>query len=134
MSKSGQFIKRLNKYGTDIVVHNKPNVSTKCTCWNFGWPDKDCSICGGKGYIEVPREVGVKAFIFPLRDSDKQIDYMNIGVAIGGQCMAYFSPDMDLDSAQYVEWDNIEYKVTGVDRALIGNEMIYRSCHLDKVD
>jgi len=134
MSKASQYIKRLNMYGTDVIIHNKPSTTHKCTCWEFGWPNKDCPLCGGKGYIDNIGEIIVKAFIFPLRDSDKQIDYMNIGVAIGGQLMGYFSPDLDLDSAQYIIWDNIEYKVTGVDRAIIGSEMIYRSCHLDKVD
>jgi hypothetical protein len=134
MSKSEEFIKRLNKYGADVIVHNKPTTSKKCSCWLYGWPDKDCELCGGKGYTDIIKIVETKAFIFPLRDSDKQLDFINIGVAIGGQIMAYFSPEFELSLAEYVFWDDIKYKVTGVDRASIGNEMIYRSCHLDKVD
>jgi len=134
MSKSEEFIKRLSKYGTDVIVYNKPTASEKCSCWEYGWPDKDCVECAGRGYTDNIKVIEIKAFLFPLRDSDKQLDFLNIGVAIGGQIMAYFSPEFDLNSAEYVIWDDIRYKVTGIDRAIIGNEMIYRSCHLDKVD
>jgi len=134
MSKSNEFIKRLNKYGTTISVYSIPSSSNKCTCWTYDWPDKDCMICGGKGYIDSIVAFDIKAFIFPLRDSDKEIDHINIGKAIGGQIMAYFSPEFNLESIEYAVWDNIKYKITGVDRAIIKDEMIYRSCHLDKVD
>lgn len=134
MSKSGAFIARLNRYGTTVSVEMMPTSTTQCSCVEYGWPNPDCTICDGKGWSEDVDVVSVKAFIFPLRDSDKWLDYINIGVAIGGQIMAYFSPLFDLPSAQHVIWDDIRYKVTGVDRAIIADEMIYRSCHLDKVD
>ena len=134
MSKSAEFLKRLNKYGTMVIVHMIPSIANKCTCWEYEWPDKDCILCNGTGYTDAEEIIETKAFIFPLRDSDKELDFMNIGIAIGGQIMAYFSPEFDLPAAQYIIWDEIKYKVTGVDRALIGKEMMYRSCHLDKVD
>jgi hypothetical protein len=134
MSKSAEYLKRLNKYGTDVEVHMIPSTDNKCTCWEYEWPNKDCPICNGTGYTDEGEVISVKAFVFPLRDSDKELDFINIGIAVGGQVMAYFSPDFDLDSAQYIIWDGIKYKVTGVDRALIADEMMYRSCHMDKVD
>lgn len=134
MSRAKDFIRRVNRYGTTATVYMKPSTDNKCDCWEYNYPDPDCPKCEGDGYLEKARVHTVKAFIFPLRDSNKDIDFINIGHALGGQIMAYFSPDFDLDSAEYVIWNGVKYLVTSVDCAMIEDEMIYRSCHLDRVD
>ncbi len=134
MSKVQEYIKRLEKHGTTVTVINQPSTESKCSCWEYEWPDKDCIVCGGKGYIDEVVSYTAKAFIFPLVDSPKELDHMNIGVAIGGQVRAYFRPDVDLDSAHYVVWDGIRYRISDVDRAIVEETIIYRLCHMDKVD
>lgn len=131
MSRSAAFKAKLETYGTLVDLMMLP--TDKCSCWKYGYPDKDCTLCGGEGYAAPGPAVSVKAFIFPSTGSSKEFTN-EVGTAKMGQCVAYFSPDLDLYQYEKVVWDEVTYRISQRDRAVIGSEIIYRECQLDRAD
>lgn len=135
MSRAMAFIGRLEHYGTDILLKPKPSTApaNKCSCWEHGYPDPDCSICGGDGYIVEGSSQTVKAFIFPQTDSEKEVAE-DMGIAKGGACRVYLSPEVDLALYEEVTWEEVVYRITQRDKAAIADEIIYKTAILERIN
>lgn len=129
MGRAAAFKVKLEAYGTLVDLTMLP--TTKCSCWEYGYPDKDCAICGGSGYVTPGVVVTVKAFVFPLSPTELTNE---VGTVKMGKGTAYFSPDLDLYEYENVVWDGVRYAISNRNRELIGEEVIYRDCNLDRID
>lgn len=129
MGRADAFKAKLETHGS--VVSLVPLPTDKCTCWEYGYPDKDHALCGGTGYLTPGDTVSVKAFIFPRSPTELTNE---IGTVKMGQGTAYFSPDLDLYAYEKVVWDEVTYRMSDRDRAAIGEEIIYRVCSIDRID
>ena len=130
MSRASAFKNKLEAFGSSVSLMLLP--TTKCSCWEYGYPDKDCALCDGEGYL-TSSHVDVKAFVLPNEASPKEFTN-DIGTAKVGECTAFFSPDLDLYDYVKVVWDDVTYTIKDRDREMIGSEIIYRVAKLERVD
>jgi hypothetical protein len=130
MSRALAFKAKLETYGSTIVL--KSLATEKCTCWQYGYPNKDHTPCGGTGYLNAGEDETVKAFIFPTSDSQKEY-VADVGVAKAGSCKVYLSPDVDLYVYKEMVWDSVTYRIADRDRVTIVDEIIYKSFTAERI-
>jgi hypothetical protein len=133
MSRAEQFRQKLRNYGEDVTFIHRPSTSARCACWEFGFPDPDCLVCDGSGYVTGGTTEPGKAFVLPTVTSTKLGD-LNFGVGAMGSGNIYVDPDLDLTVIEKVMWDGMIYELSDRDRMAIAGEIIYRYARIERVD
>lgn len=132
------FSKRVHKYGQTVTIYWKPSTdaSNKCTCWEDGYPDPDCIICGGDGYMVAVASTTTKAFVqdFKKRIGERVILGESTDYIRSGRKRFYFLPHLIPLNMNYIDFTGDHYRVLEHGEWLIGNDVIYTWATCEVID
>jgi hypothetical protein len=131
------FAQKCRKYGQTVTIHWKPDTSdsNKCSCWQDGYPDPDCTSCTD-GYVTVSNPTTVKAFVqdYKKRLGERVVENEQVDTFKKGRKRMYFLPAYDPTEMDYVVFNSKHYRVLEYGEWLVGDTMVYRWAVMEVVD